>query len=138
MDNLSTLQGDPQTPSNLTRLYQKNKSPQGVPWILQLWYRIASPPEPGDSAPFEERELFRRGRTGSQITIVLFILLFISYPAAFAGSNSLLIAILTIDLFILTLAMRAFGRLLCSQIYKSLTLVFVKKFRRKCLSLLLN
>jgi hypothetical protein len=28
-----------------------------------------------------------------------------SYPAAFAGSNSLLIAILTIDLFILTLAM---------------------------------
>jgi len=73
--------------------------------MLQLWYRIASPPEPDASAPFEERELFRRGRTGSQISIFLFILLLISYPAAFAGSNSLLIAILTIDLFILTLAM---------------------------------
>lgn len=78
---------------------------QGRPWLLQLWYRVASPPEPDESAPFEERELFRRGRTGSQITIFLFILVFISYPAALAGSNSLLITILTIDLFMLTFAM---------------------------------
>ncbi len=110
MNNLSpspgnTPQGDPQVPSYLTQQRQRNKSQEGGAQILQLWYRIASPPEPDDSAPFEERELFRRGRTGSQISIVLFILLFISYPAAFAGSNSLLIAILTIDLFILTLAM---------------------------------
>jgi len=110
MNNLSpfpgnTPQGNPQVPSYLTQKRQRNKSQEGVARILQLWYRIASPPEPDDSAPFEERELFRRGRTGSQITIVLFILIFISYPAAFAGSNSLLIGILTIDLFILTLAM---------------------------------
>ena len=110
MNNLSlfpgnTPQRDPQVPSYLTQQRQRNESQEGGARILQLWYRIASPPEPDDSAPFEERELFRRGRTGSQITIFLFILLFISYPAAFAGSNSFLIAILTIDLFILTIAM---------------------------------
>ena len=101
----NTPQGDPQVSSYLTQQRQRNTSQEGLARILQLWYRITSPPEPDNSAPFEERELFRRGRTGSQITIFLFILLFISYPAAFAGSNSLLIAILTIDLFILTLAM---------------------------------
>jgi hypothetical protein len=110
MNNLSpfpgnTPQGDSQVSSHLTQQRQRNTSQGGLARILQWWYRIASPPEPADSAPFEERELFRRGRTGSQISIVLFILLFISYPAAFAGSNSLLTAILTIDLFILTLAM---------------------------------
>ncbi len=110
MNNLSTFpvntpQGEPQTPPYLTQRRQRNTSPQGPIWLLQLWYRIASPPEPDPSAPFEERELFRRGRTGSQITIFLYILLLVSYPAAFAGSNSLLIAILTIDLCILTLAL---------------------------------
>src|SRR2546421_1741507 len=111
MNNLSLIPGKtPQVPSYLTQQRQRNTSQEGLARILQWWYRIASPPEPADSAPFEERELFRRGRTGSQISIVLYILLFISYPAAFAGSNSLLIAILTIDLFILTLAM-AFNRL---------------------------
>jgi hypothetical protein len=106
MNNLSPSPGNTsQAPSYLTQQRQNNKSQKGVAQILQLWYRIASPPEPDDSAPFEERELFRRGRTGSQITIVLFIMLFISYPAAFAGSNSLLFAILTIDLFIQILAM---------------------------------
>ncbi|MBV9707546.1 MAG: hypothetical protein JO125_09080 [Chloroflexi bacterium] len=109
MNNLSPLpgntpQGDPQVPSYLIQQRQKNKSQGGVARILQWWYRIASPPQPDDAAPFEERELFRRGRTGSQIIIFLFILLFISYPAAFAGSNSLLITILTVDLFLLSLA----------------------------------
>ncbi|MBV9690444.1 MAG: hypothetical protein JO202_12140 [Ktedonobacteraceae bacterium] len=110
MNNLSPLpggntpQGDSQVPSYLSQQRQRDKPQEGEARILQLWYRIASPPQPDDSAPFEERELFRRGRTGSQIIIFLFILLFISYPAAFAGSNSLLIAILTIDLFILSLA----------------------------------
>jgi len=99
----NTPQGDPQVSSYLTQQRQGNTSQEGLARILQLWYRITSPPEPPNSAPFEERELFRRGRTGSQISIFLFILIFISYPAAFAGSNSLLIAILTIDLFILIL-----------------------------------
>ena len=101
----NTPQGDPQVSSYLTQQRQGNTSQEGLARILQLWYRITSPPEPPNSAPFEERELFRRGRTGSQITIILFILIFISYPAAFAGSNSLLIAILTFNLFILVLAL---------------------------------
>ncbi|MBV9711545.1 MAG: hypothetical protein JO011_11630 [Ktedonobacteraceae bacterium] len=106
MKNLSTFsanspQGDPYPPPQRER----NQSPRGAARLLQGWYRISSPSEPDESAPFEERELFRRGRTGSQITIFLFILLLISYPAAFAGSNSFLITIVTIDLFILTFAM---------------------------------
>jgi hypothetical protein len=110
MKNLSafpanTPQGGPQVPSYLSPQVQRDKSPQGLARILQWWYRIASPPEPDEAAPFEERERFRRGRTGSQITIFLFILIFISFPAAFAGSNSLLVAILIIDLFMMTLAM---------------------------------
>src|SRR5436309_5176956 len=110
MNNLSpfpgnTPQRDPQVPSYLTQQPQNNRPQEGGARILQLWYRIASPPEPDDSAPFEERELFRRGRTGSQIAIVLFLLLIISYPAAFAGSNSLLITILTIDILLLMLAL---------------------------------
>ncbi len=97
--------GDAQIPSSLTQQGQKNTSQRGGDGILQWWYRIASPPEPNDSAPFEERERFRRGRTGSQITIVLFIVILISFPAAFAGSNPLLLAILAIDLVVLTLAL---------------------------------
>src|SRR5438105_2052013 len=77
----------------------------GGPRLLQLWYRVASPPEPGESASFEERELFRRGRTGSQISVFLFFVIFLSFPAAFAGSNSLLIAILFVALFMLILAL---------------------------------
>lgn len=78
---------------------------QKGPRLLRLWYRMTSPPEPDESAPFEERELFRRGRTGSQISIVLFILFFITYPIAFSKADSLLIAILTINLFMLAFAM---------------------------------
>lgn len=77
---------------------------------LRVWYRLTSPTEPDDSAPFEKRDLFRRGRTGSQIVIFLFILTGISFPAAFAGSNSLLVNILIGDLVVLTLAM-VFNRL---------------------------
>ena len=95
MNNLSTFSSD-QAPGKL----QKGSR------LLRLWYRMTSPPEPDESAPFEERELFRRGRTGSQISIFLFILVLISYPAALTGPhNPLLIIILTVDLFGLTLAM---------------------------------
>ena len=73
--------------------------------LIQLWYRLTSPTEPAESATFEERDLFRRGRTGSQIAIFIFILVIISFPAAFAGSNSLLTTILIIDLVILVFAM---------------------------------
>lgn len=75
------------------------------PRLLRLWYRLTSPPEPDESAPFEARELFRRGRTGSQISIFLFLVIFISIPAAFAGSNSLLTVILLVALCMLILAL---------------------------------
>src|SRR5437763_15137400 len=106
MNNLSlfpgnTPQRDPQVPSYLTQQRQRNESQEGGARILQLWYRIASPPEPNDSAPFEERELFRRGRTGSQITIFLFILLLIYYTAVFAVSSFLLIFVLIFELYII-------------------------------------
>jgi hypothetical protein len=108
MDNIPTIpmnipREEPQVASSLARQNQRDKSPQTR--LLQWWYRMTSPPEPDEMAPFEEREAFRRGRTGSQIAIILFIVLFISFPAAFAGSNSFLAFILIVDLFILVLAM---------------------------------
>lgn len=101
----NTVQKEPEAPLYPSNQNQKQEKPKGEDGVLGWWYRLTSPPLPDESASFDERELFRRGRTGSQITIVLFILLIISYPAAFAGSNSLLITILTIDLFLLALAM---------------------------------
>lgn len=94
-----------QAPTNAPPPQQQEKrSPQkGGP--LEFWYRFTSPPEPKISASFEEKELFRRGRTGSQISIMVIALLCISYPAAFAGSNSLLVAIITIDLLIVPVAL---------------------------------
>lgn len=78
------------------------KSPTG---FFSVWYRLTSPPEPARTASFRERELFRRGRTGSQISIVLFLLMFVSFPAALAGSNSLLIGILTANILALCVAL---------------------------------
>jgi len=88
----------------LTQERQRNKPFQGLARLLQFWYRIASPPEPGDSAPFEERERFRRGRIGSQIIILLYAILFVSFPDALARSSPALIIIFAIDLSMLTLA----------------------------------
>ncbi|HCI80329.1 MAG TPA: hypothetical protein DHW02_11640 [Ktedonobacter sp.] len=84
------------------RRFTAEKKPTG---LLSLWYRLTSPPEPSQTASFSERELFRRGRTGSQITIALFFLIFVSFPAAFAGSNSLLVTILIANIFVLALAL---------------------------------
>lgn len=72
---------------------------------LNVWYHLTSPPEPDASASFQERDMYRRGRTGSQVSIFLFLLIFISFPAAFSGSNSLLIGILAANIFILILAL---------------------------------
>ena len=113
MNNLPIVPTNTSSPTNTSpqggelraSLHQRNDSPKGAARILHTWYWLTSPPEPDASAPFKERELFRRGRTGSQISIFLYLLLFVSYPAAFAGSNSLLIAILIADLFLLSLAM---------------------------------
>ncbi|TMC22238.1 MAG: hypothetical protein E6J34_07095 [Chloroflexi bacterium] len=96
---------EPEEPLYPPQQNQKKENPKGMGLVLSWWYGLTSPAQPDESAPFEERELFRRGRTGSQIAIVLFLLLIISYPAAFAGSNSLLITILTIDILLLMLAL---------------------------------
>ncbi len=101
MNDDSRVLGDAE-PAFRSRLTTTEKRPTR---LLSIWYQLTSPPQPDETAPFQERELFRRGRTGSQISIVLFILIFISFPAAFAGSNSLLIGILIANLFILVLAL---------------------------------
>ncbi|HLZ61948.1 MAG TPA: hypothetical protein VKR06_33810 [Ktedonosporobacter sp.] len=51
--------------------------------ILRWWYLIASPSAPKSSASFKELERFRRGRTGSQIILALYLLLIIAIPAGF-------------------------------------------------------
>ena len=104
MNNLSSVPSGA-SPHEKEFLASSHRPPKGVARILHVWYLLTSPPEPPASAPFHEKDLFRRGRTGSQISIILYLLLFVSYPAAFAGSNSYLIAILTIDIFLLSLAM---------------------------------
>jgi len=78
--------------------------------LLQTWYRLTSPADPGSSAPFQERDLFRRGRTGSQISIALFLMIIISLPAALAAVNSILIITLAVNLLIVACAL-AFNRL---------------------------
>ena len=45
------------------------------------WHIVSSPPEPAALASFRERELFRRGRTGSQIILGLYVLVIISLLA---------------------------------------------------------
>lgn len=102
MNNHSHVPEDAEMGPSPTGSIPTEKRPTG---FLSLWYRMTSPPQPVETASFQERELFRRGRTGSQISIVLFILIFISFPAALAGSNSLLIMILAASLIVLSLAL---------------------------------
>ena len=105
MSTFSPHPGDQQEFADLTQRQQRKRVPQHNIGVIRWWYWISSPPEPDASAPFQERELFRRGRTGSQISFFLFLLILISFPAAFAGSNSLLIIILTISLGVLVVAL---------------------------------
>jgi len=71
---------------------------------LRWWYRLTSPSEPERSASFKEQERFRRGRTGSQIILGLYLLLIISIPASFVGTNKYLIPIVIGSVIGLTLA----------------------------------
>jgi len=66
--------------------------------LFHGWYRIASPPEPSPSAPFEQRERFRRGRTGSQISLAVLVVCISAFPAAFRGTNLFLAVILSFGL----------------------------------------
>lgn len=85
------------TPSYLTTRHQENK-------LFFWWYRIASPPRPDSSASFKEKERFRRGRTGSQIIPALYLLLLVSFPVGFAGTNPFLTTIVIGGLLALTVA----------------------------------
>ncbi len=73
-------------------LYLAPKSTQESA-VLRWWYRLTSPSEPERSAAFKEQERFRRGRTGSQIILGLYILLIISTFTGFIGTNTYLIPI---------------------------------------------
>lgn len=67
--NSASLMQDEQGPSYL------NKPRQQENRLFDWWYRIASPVKPGALASFDEQEKFRRGRTGSQIILALYLLL---------------------------------------------------------------
>jgi hypothetical protein len=71
---------------------------------LRWWYRLTSPSVPERSASFKEQERFRRGRTGSQIILGLYLLLIISIPAGFVGTNKYLIPIVIGSVIGLTLS----------------------------------
>ena len=107
MNNLPTTtpSAELQAHSYTTQRRQRKTPLQGLTRLLQFWYRIASPPEPDDLAPFEEKEQFRRGRIGSQIIILLYIIIFIALPTVALGRSSpALLIIFAIDLFMLTVA----------------------------------
>jgi len=85
IDNMP--QADIQVP-----LYLAPKSTQESV-ALRWWYRLTSPSQPERSASFKEQERFRRGRTGSQIILGLYLLLLISVFTGFIGTNTYLIPI---------------------------------------------
>ena len=71
------------------------KGPGQKRTLLGWWYRIASPPEPQSSASFEQRELFRRGRTGSQVVLAILGIYISGLPDAFTGTSRFLAVILS-------------------------------------------
>ena len=72
--------------------------------IFRWWYRIASPPAPEDTVPFRERQLFLRGRTGSQILPALYLFLLVSLPSGFLGINPTVFAISGVSFLVLIIA----------------------------------
>lgn len=83
-ENMTSAQAGPSYLT--TRARQEN-----ILWLW--WYRLTAPPEPKGDSTFQEVELFRRGRTGSQIILALYFLLIISIPAKFVGTNNYLLYI---------------------------------------------
>lgn len=68
------------------------------------WYRIASPPAPEETAPFRARQIFLRGRTGSQILPALYVFLLVSLPTGFLGINPTVYTIVAVSFFALIVA----------------------------------
>ncbi len=71
---------------------------------LNWWYRLTAPSEPEHPASFKEQEHFRRGRTGSQIILALYLLLITSTFVSFVGTNKYLIPIVIGSAFLLIVA----------------------------------
>ncbi len=67
--------------------------PHQQSYLLGWWYRIASPTEPIGAASVNEIERFRRGRTGSQIILGLYVVLIIAVLSRFVGTNIYLVPI---------------------------------------------
>lgn len=88
----NTLKSDKQLPGYLLERHQKNT-------IFQWWYHFTCPPEPEILASFEEKEIFRRGRTISNIILILLVVNVVSIPAAINGSSPSLTYILLVTTF---------------------------------------
>ncbi|MBX5450258.1 hypothetical protein [Thermogemmatispora sp.] len=95
--DLDTQSTDAQVPSYLASEHRENR------W-LRWWYWLASPSMPPASASFQRRELFRRGRTGSQILPALYVLLMVALPAGFLGTNFYLVPIVIVCFLMLIIA----------------------------------
>jgi diguanylate cyclase (GGDEF)-like protein len=80
------------------------KGPGQKRTLLGWWYRIASPPEPQSLASFEQREQFRRGRTGSQVVLAIFAVYISGLPDAFTGTNRFLAVILIVAMLAMAVA----------------------------------
>jgi hypothetical protein len=96
------LSADTQQNNSQQSSYLLENSHQGG--LLQWWYSIAAPPEPEATAPLEDREVFRRGRTASLLVLVLVALLFVSAPAAFNSPSPFLGGLLAVQPFLLLIA----------------------------------
>ncbi len=96
--SLDTPEENVQIPGYLTS--KPHKESRGLQW----WYRLTAPSEPKRSASFKEMERFRRGRTGSQIILALYLLLIASVFAGFVGTNQYLIPIVIGSFFLLIAA----------------------------------
>src|SRR4051812_36502367 len=110
MDKRSPFTGNLESTSTIPEWPKVNAPVKKGSSLLQTWYWLTSPADPGSSAPFQERDLFRRGRTGSQVSIALFLMIIISFPAALAAVNTFLLITLTVNLFIVAIAL-IFNRL---------------------------
>jgi hypothetical protein len=116
---IDTPKGNTQIPVYLTSRPQEES--RGLLW----WYRLSAPSEPERSASFKEMERFRRGRTGSQIILALYLLLIISVFAGFVGTNRYLIPIVigsTLPLIVATVLNRL-GKVTAAGILIVLTFV---------------
>lgn len=107
-NSASLLQDGPQGPSYLNKPRQQENK------IFDWWYRLASPVKPGALASFDEQEKFRRGRTGSQIILALYLLLGaigISILVGGAGTNAQNLSALLVYTLILLIVATVLNRL---------------------------